>query len=428
MATPSNVKKHDVMIIGTGMTGMAAALFAAQQRLDTVQAGITGEINFASGLLDLFGVHPVSRGCVLTDPWRGLAKLIQDEPLHPYAKLEINTIRMAMRRFVDFLAKADYPYSFHPDEKNLNVITPAGTIKPTYGVPHTMQKGAQALALKQSCLLVDFKGLKGYSARQIALALAHRWPNLKTVRLEFPDLSGELYTERMARSLEEPQARKKLAQAVLPHIENASAVGFPSILGVYRTKDVLQDLERLLGVNVFEIPTMLPTVTGLRLREIFEQHLPAMGVQINFQQRVLACDHLPGGHFRLHIGNEKVNCHVLAKAVILASGRFLGKGLRADRNGIHETLFNLPVHQPSQRSGWHHKDLFHQAGHPINRSGVQVDKYFRPANCQGRVLHEHLFAAGSILAHQDWIRQKCGSGLAIATAYAAVKACKNLVD
>jgi glycerol-3-phosphate dehydrogenase subunit B len=32
-----------------------------------------------------------------------------------------------------------------------------------------------------------------------------------------------------------------------------------------------------------------------------------------------------------------------------------------------------------------------------------------------------LFAAGSILAHQDWMRMKCGSGLAIATAYAAVE-------
>ena len=35
---------------------------------------------------------------------------------------------------------------------------------------------------------------------------------------------------------------------------------------------------------------------------------------------------------------------------------------------------------------------------------------------------ENLFAAGSILAHPDWMRQKCGAGLAIATAYGAVKA------
>ena len=32
-----------------------------------------------------------------------------------------------------------------------------------------------------------------------------------------------------------------------------------------------------------------------------------------------------------------------------------------------------------------------------------------------------LFAAGSILAHQDWMRMKCGSGLALATGFAAVQ-------
>ena len=37
-------------------------------------------------------------------------------------------------------------------------------------------------------------------------------------------------------------------------------------------------------------------------------------------------------------------------------------------------------------------------------------------------------AAGSILAHQDWKRQKCGSGLAIATAYGAVQACARMLD
>ena len=31
------------------------------------------------------------------------------------------------------------------------------------------------------------------------------------------------------------------------------------------------------------------------------------------------------------------------------------------------------------------------------------------------------FAAGSILAHQDWMRMKCGSGLALATGFAAVQ-------
>ncbi len=51
--------KCDLLVIGRGMAGMASALFAANRGLSTVQVGMTGEIVFASGLLDLMGVHPI---------------------------------------------------------------------------------------------------------------------------------------------------------------------------------------------------------------------------------------------------------------------------------------------------------------------------------------------------------------------------------
>jgi glycerol-3-phosphate dehydrogenase subunit B len=40
----------------------------------------------------------------------------------------------------------------------------------------------------------------------------------------------------------------------------------------------------------------------------------------------------------------------------------------------------------------------------------------------GRPCSERLFAAGVILAHQDWIRSRSGAGIAIASAYQAVDA------
>ncbi len=46
---------------------------------------------------------------------------------------------------------------------------------------------------------------------------------------------------------------------------------------------------------------------------------------------------------------------------------------------------------------------------------------------QAQPVFYNLHAAGSILAHQDWTRMKCGSGLSIATAYAAVEGfCRNM--
>jgi glycerol-3-phosphate dehydrogenase subunit B len=79
------------------------------------------------------------------------------------------------------------------------------------------------------------------------------------------------------------------------------------------------------------------------------------------------------------------------------------------------------VHQPPTRDLWHHKDLLNRAGHAVNRSGLEVDDRFRPLDRNGRPVFPNLRAAGSVLAHQDWVREKSGSGLAIATAFGAVQ-------
>jgi glycerol-3-phosphate dehydrogenase subunit B len=95
--------------------------------------------------------------------------------------------------------------------------------------------------------------------------------------------------------------------------------------------------------------------------------------------------------------------------------------LYADRLRIKETIFDLPVHQPDNRAAWHRRDLLDPRGHPVNSAGLEIDDTFRPLNSSHQPAYRTLFAAGSILAHNDWKRLKCGAGLAIASAFGAVK-------
>ncbi len=85
-----------------------------------------------------------------------------------------------------------------------------------------------------------------------------------------------------------------------------------------------------------------------------------------------------------------------------------------------EPVFGIPVKQPEQRDDWHGEAFFDAKGHPVNMTGVEVDDKLRPLDTEGKVLHDNLFAAGAVLANHDWMRMKCGAGLAIATAYKAV--------
>jgi glycerol-3-phosphate dehydrogenase subunit B len=414
----------ELLVIGTGMTGMAAALFAAMEKIDVILVGITAEIGFASGLLDLLGVHPIESGTVLTDPWQGIKALCQAEPNHPYAHLKPDQIKKAWQLFLTFLEESRYPHVTLSDQ-NMTILTPAGTLKPTYAVPHSMAFGYQAMTQKLPCLLIDFEGLKGFSACQVATSLSKQWPGLRPHRISFPDRSGELYGESLARSFDALNVCEQVVDAVKPHLKDVQAVAFPAILGVHRTQAVKAILTKGFGLPVFEVPTMPPTVAGLRLREIFENRLPHVGVQSFFQERITNAGLMDDGCWCFDVEENPIAKQIVARSVILASGRFLGQGLFADRHGIHETIFNLALAQPKKRSYWHQKDLFHFSGHPINRAGVEVDDLFRPLNAAFKVVYPNLFAAGSILAHQDWIRQKCGSGLAVSTAFGAVKACKS---
>ncbi len=424
----SEIIKTDICIIGAGLAGLVATLFAANRGLSCVEVGQTGEINFASGFFDLLGVHPAGEKHAWTDPWAGIDALVRDIPEHPYARLAREDIQAAFEETLTFLKEAGLPYIRRLNQ-NTGVLTSLGTLKPTYCVPHTMWNGVEALDKKPACLLIDFRGLKGFSARQIAAALKSEWPGLRTARVSFPDTDhlNEVWTEHMASALILPQNREKFARTLGPHIKDAQIVGLPAILGLYRTLEVVSDLQKLIGVPLFEIPTIPPSVSGLRLKEAFERGLRTKGVQYLSQKQVLAVRHQADEYFEVDMGRTTAELTVRSRGIILASGRFIGGGLHADRKRIKETIFDLPVYQPDNRTDWHRRDFLDPRGHLLNQSGVEIDDSFRPLNSSRQPAFRTLFAAGSLLAHNDWKRIKCGAGVAIASAFGAVKSFLRII-
>ncbi len=405
------------------MTGLAGALYAANRGHSTILVGGPGEMIFASGLVDLMGVHPIGEKTTWEDPWAAIEALGRDMPDHPYAKLKKEDIRNALDELFAFLEKEGLPYDRRP-ERNIDVITPAGTLKRTYAAPRTMWKGVEAAEKKSPCLLVSIQGLKEFSARQVLAMQKRRWPDLRTSRVAFPDSENldEVQAEHMARSLAMPETREKLAAAVRPHVQKGEIVGMPAIMGVLNSREVIAHMEEEIGAPLFEIPTMPPSVPGMRLKETFERGLPNLGVRLLRQKMVTRVTVRKNGGFVAATTGGLIESTVRARGILLATGRFLGKGLHGGRKGVRETVFDLPVHQPSSREQWHRMDFLNSRGHPLNQAGLVTDAHFRPLDAAGKPAFATLHAAGSILAHQDWMRMKCGSGLAAATAFGAVQA------
>ena len=123
----------------------------------------------------------------------------------------------------------------------------------------------------------------------------------------------------------------------------------------------------------------------------------------------------------LHTADNYGPIRISAQTVVLATGRFISGGLEAHMDGITETLLDLPVTQPDSRDLWYQKHYMGKTGHQVHKAGIEVDRWFRPLDRAGRPVDERLFAAGIVLAHQDWIRSRSGAGIAIATAWKAVE-------
>ncbi len=416
--------KTDLAIIGTGLAGIAASIFALNRGISCALAGNTGALAYTTGYLDLLGYYDSQ---FISNPWERLSILQEKHPNHPLAGVESGQIKTAFDEFTHFISNIGIGYTSAGDT-NLHAFTPAGTIKPTLCVPTTMEKGVHALQEKVGCTIFGFKGLKGFSSHQIKANLVDKWPDLKAKTILFPGHEeGELYPEVAARSLEVPTNRERLAELLIKESGVCQYVGLPAILGMHNPDSVLADLEERTGLFIFEIPTMPPSVPGIRLREIIEQIFPQKGMTLIPQQKVNKIEFTPDALI-LRLADNFGPIEIMAKTTLLATGRFLSGGLEAQFDQIGEPLLDLPVYQPPSRQEWYQEEYLDSRGHEIHLAGIETDKDLRPLGRDGNVHDKRLYAAGIILAHQDWIRQRCGAGVAIASAFKAVEAIQRYLQ
>ena len=408
----------DVLVIGAGMAGMVASARASQLGLKTIQAGNSSALFFASGLFDLLGVFPIDSGEILSKPYPAIKKLQSDQPDHPYSKANQKQIEDSFLFLIEFLDSAGLKYHL-PGTCNKQILTSVGTFKPTYIVPATFLKGCDLNKVGKNLLIVDFKGLRGFSAKQAASGLGDRKEKTHTLSIDLPENKGGLNPVHLAKSFENQEFIQKLSDKILGFSKKADIVGIPAICGIQNSFEIVKELEEKTGMDIFEIPGMPPSIPGLRLKNAFEKKISDLNTLFLSNAKIVF-NAMEDDNFILQAINDNFETRIKAKCVILATGRFLGKGLFAQRNNVVETIFNLPIFQPKTRDQWHQLNFFDPKGHQINQTGLETDDTFRPLDQTGEPAFENLYAAGSILAHNDFARLKSGTGVCCVSAYLAV--------
>ncbi|WP_458188203.1 glycerol-3-phosphate dehydrogenase subunit GlpB [Haladaptatus sp. NG-WS-4] len=436
--------EDDVVVLGGGLAGMTAALAAARDGARVrLLSHKDSTLRQASGLVDVLGYDD---GGIVTNPFDAVSDL---PDTHPYRRVGEEGVRDGLALFDSV---TDYAGG-HTD-RNALVPTFGGTVKPTARYPpHTAPGLASA---PRDTLLVGFETVVDFDAPVAAARLTEMAPfETHGVTLSFPgDFRTDARVTRLAHALDENErvetgrdergrggrgrnggksagvtvsipVRTALAERVKPHLDGAERVGFPAILGETHPGDVRADLERELGVDVFEVPMGPPSIPGMRLEAAFHRALRAAEVRTTSGNPVVDSE----GEDRIRavvVERNGAQIPFYGEQFVLATGGLVGKGIDSDRGGVREPIFDCHVPAPDDRYDWFEDGAFDD--HPFARFGVRVDDELRPLDSSGDPEFDNLRAAGGVLGGCDFAAEKSGSGVSLATGVVAGRTASDEVN
>ncbi|WP_254271292.1 glycerol-3-phosphate dehydrogenase subunit GlpB [Haloarcula marina] len=411
--------ESEVLVVGGGLAGLTSAIAAAREGADVRLVSYKqSTLRHASGLVDLLGYTPDGEG-PLTDPYAAMADLPAS---HPYRTVGVDTVREAMSMFDEV---TDYEGG-HTDTNAL-LPTHGGTVKPTARYPRGAAAGIASD--DRDVLLVGIEEMTDFDAPHAAAHLdAAGVPfDVRGETIRFPgDLRADAKVTRYAKLLDtdgevavrgrKRPAREALAARVNPLIDDETRVGFPSILGDDHADEVRRDLGERLGADVFEVPMGPPSLPGLRLEDALFEALDESGASFETGNPIVDYE---GEDVIERVFMEKNGARIPLSAdqYVLATGGLVGKGIESDREGVVEPVFGCHVPHSDDRYDWFDTDVF--GDHPFAGFGVETDADLRPLAADGTVEFDNLRAAGGVLGGYDFAAEKSGSGVSIATGYAA---------
>jgi len=416
----------DTLVIGGGLSGLITAWQAAKsgRRVSLITKG-WGSTHWASGCVDVLGYFPIETNDPVKSPADSISKLVKQNPEHPYARVNLNEFHAAIQAFIQFSHEYEYPL-YGDLQNNWLLPTGSGGIRPTCLAPETMIAGD--VRNHDPMLIVGFDQLGDFFPELIAANLQEQGVFATSLNIDVPSLRQRnfVYPMTLATLFDSADFRQEVAALIKPKLGQCGRIGFPAVLGIAKSIAAKQDLERLLGCPVFEIPCLPPSIPGIRLHNLLVSAIRQAGGQVFDGMQAVAFEAETGYISAVHTeAAARIYAHP-AKNFVLATGGILGGGIISHSEGsLHEVIFDAPVKVSAERKEWHRRDFFDPRGHLVFQSGIPVDEKFRPVDLSNSPLFANLTAAGSTLAGGDYLREFSVGGVDLVTGYAVAQNLSN---
>ncbi len=417
----SRAKDTDVIVIGAGLAGLMAAVHAtnAGARVRLIAQG-WGQQIVTPGWIS---VCDRAEDDVIAEV-RGYAAL---HPEHPYGRAGDDAMVAGLESFRAAAAAVGLPYDQRKkDGHNMRLITMLGAIRRAMIAPRGIAAG-DTTEISGPLLIAGFAGWRDFYAELTAANLRRQGIEARAIEVQLPDPDRwwDRWPGDLAREFDAAPFREAIAQQIAPHVRDVERVGFPAVLGMNEYPQALDDLAQKIGRPVFEIPTLPASTAGVRLSNRLRRWLLRQGARVQIGHPVTRG--VVEGRRCVGVEVDSLGHSTLFRAdrFILATGGLYNGGIQADERGrVWEPLFDLPVTAPEveSRAAWYHDDLLIERGHPIHRqTGLRVNTQLQPLDAAGDLALDNVYVAGKLLAGFNPLTDGCAEGIALATAYKAVR-------
>jgi glycerol-3-phosphate dehydrogenase subunit B len=357
---------YDVVVIGCGTAGLVAATRLAERGAGVcLVAKGYGSTHLAPGTID----GPTVAGAVTAT---------------------------ATNWFTDTVAAGPLPGYAYELTAELSMPTAVGSLKHSLLAPSTQAPAALAGATTKIAV-VGTLWLRDFQAGLCAANLTLSGVPARAVEFDWRLDRAGANAVHVARRFDDVRWRHQFCGALRPLLAaDEQLVGLPAVLGLRDPAAVHADLEQRLERRVFEIPTLPPSVPGMRLFEILHSNLRRAGGRFVLGAEVTGAQRGPGDRIvalrTASAGHETVYA---AAAFVLASGGTGSGAIEVDSHrSVHERVLGLPL-----------------AGH-----GVAVDDE------QRSIAAPNVLVAGASLPADGGNQIGCSESIAITTGYRAAEA------
>jgi glycerol-3-phosphate dehydrogenase subunit B len=421
--------KFDSIIVGGGIAGLTCGIrcAAAGLKCAIISSGMSA-LHFASGSIDLLGRSPA--GEIVYDPFSQLPAFIDQYPQHPYAKCGETVIAESL----DFLTRELEKQSLqlcHNGQNNHFHLTPFGTLTPTYLSQQSVYSPDldKAVTEGRKMALLDFEGFRDFHVPLVKANLPQHtlFKNREIITGTIPltplieSLKNphEFRSIDISRMFETEKHLLQIAKSIDQLAGDGEIVGLPACVGFIKHNEVYSRLQKLTGRLIYEIPTLPPSILGMRLDHNLKSRFSELGGVFIAGDKVIGGKLRSGRLSEIYTQNHE-STPLQADAFVLASGSFFSGGLVSEFSGMQEPVFDLALSYEKDRKDWAADQFFEAEGHPYLEFGVKTNEQLNPFDSAGQPI-DNLYCAGALLAGYNPIREGSGGGVAISSGYYAAE-------